>query len=89
MFTGCQQNHIKVRVAPGSTAPLAAVRPAAKTVPAEAYREELPGARVEPPPGVRVEPPPGVRVEPPPNVELPVVGEPPSEVKKTKVKENP
>ena len=68
----------------GSTAPLAAVRPAAKTVPAEAYREELPeqeGARVEPPPGVRVEPPPGVRVEPPPNVEeLPVVGEPPSEV---------
>ena len=44
-----------------STAPLAAVRPAAKTVPAEAYREELPeqeGARVEPPPGVRVEPPP-------------------------------
>ena len=67
----------------GSTAPLAAVRPAAKTVPAEAYREELPeqGARVEPPPGVRVEPPRGVRVEPPPNVEeLPVVGEPPSEV---------
>ena len=30
---------------------------------------------------MRVEPPPGVRVEPPPNVEeLPVVGEPPSEV---------
>ena len=53
----------------GSTAPLAAVRPAAKTVPAEAYREELPEQE-----GARVEPPPGVRVEPPPNVEeLPVV----------------
>ena len=60
----------------GSTAPLAAVRPAAKTVPAEAYREELPEQE-----GARVDPPPGVRVEPPPNVEeLPVVGEPPSEV---------
>ena len=60
----------------GSAAPLAAVRPAAKTVPAEAYQEELPEQE-----GARVEPPPGVRVEPPPNVEeLPVVGEPPSEV---------
>ena len=80
----------------GSTAPLAVVRPAAKTVPAEAYQEELQeeqGARLEPPSSARVAPPPGVRVAPPPEddavdifaeeapvVELPAVGEPPSEV---------
>ena len=68
VFTGCQRNHVKVRVAPPRVRvapPLwQAVRPAAKTVPAEAYREELPEQE-----GARVEPPPGVRVEPPPNVE--------------------
>ena len=72
----------------GGTAPLAAVRPAAKTVPAEAYREEPQeerGARVEPPSGVRAAPPPegedgDIFAEEAHVVELPAVGEPPSEV---------
>ena len=72
----------------GGTAPLAAVRPAAKTVPAEAYQEEPQeeqGARVEPPSGVRAAPPPegedeDIFAEEAPVVELPAVGEPPSEV---------
>ena len=80
----------------GRTAPLAAVRPAAKTVPAEAYQEEPQeeqGAWVEPPSSARVAPPPGVRAAPLPEdedvdifaeeapvVELPAVGEPPSEI---------
>ena len=72
----------------GGTAPLAAVRPAAKTVPAEAYREEPQeeqGARVEPPSGVRAAPPhegedEDIFAEEAHVVELPAVGEPPSEV---------